>query len=317
MFFNGEPMAGKAETYMGSMVADSHVLKFVGPHAYPFLPADGFDKAAFGATAKNLIGSFPDLTFNYEKATPTKNADGSWSANIVVMGTHTGAAFTPMPGKLPPVETTNKCVKIGPETFTLWTDAEGKVVKTEIKPLGANHPHGPPGFYHEIGGKLPGAPPTPQGILDFYSGVTPTSKEAFADFFAPGAEVSFLGEFRPKTPDGGEVVIKQEAMAGVMGSLLEGFSDFTFNPEKNAFVQQPDGGWKAKILVTGTHSGSFSPMPGVPPIEATGKKCVMGPEYFTLYVNDEGKVTKKTVEPCQAGPSGPPGMYVLAGGTLG
>ena len=59
-----------------------------------------------------------------------------------------------MPGKLPPVETTNKCVKIGPETFSLWTDKAGKVCKTEIKPLGAGHPHGPPGFYLEIGGVL-------------------------------------------------------------------------------------------------------------------------------------------------------------------
>ena len=56
------------------------------------------DKAAFGGAAKNLIGSFPDLTFNFNKATPKRNADGSWSADIVVMGTHTGAAFTPMPG---------------------------------------------------------------------------------------------------------------------------------------------------------------------------------------------------------------------------
>ena len=158
-FFNGEPMAGKAETYMGTMVADSHVLKFVGPNAYPFLPADGLDKASFGGAAKNLIGSFPDLTFNFEKATPKRNKDGSWSADIVVMGTHTGAAFSPMPDKLPAIETTNKCVKIGPETFTLWVDAEGKVIKTEITPGatdGTPHPHGPPGFYAEIGGVLPG-----------------------------------------------------------------------------------------------------------------------------------------------------------------
>jgi len=168
-FFNGEPMAGKAEKYMGTMVADSHMLKFVGPNAYPFLPPDGLDKEAFGGAAKNLIGSFPDLTFNFNKATPKRNKDGSWSADIIVMGTHTGAAFTPMPGKLPPVEATGKCVKIGPETFTLWADADGKVVKTEITPgatKGVPHPHGPPGFYAEIGGVLPGAPaPLPDALM--------------------------------------------------------------------------------------------------------------------------------------------------------
>merc|ERR1719502_1989972 len=158
-FFNGEQMAGKAEIYMGEYVADNHTLSFVGPHAMP-LPV--LNKEALGGAIGGLIASFPDLTFNFNKATAKKNKDGSWAADIVVMGTHTGPAFTPMAGKLPPVETTGKCVKIGPETFTLWTDADGKVCKTEITPLGAGHPHGPPGFYTEIGGVLPAemtAPP--------------------------------------------------------------------------------------------------------------------------------------------------------------
>lgn len=162
-FFNGEPMAGKAEKYMGEMVADSHTLAFVGPHAMP-LPV--LDKEHLGQAIGNLATSFPDLTFNFTKATPKANKDGSWAADIVVMGTHTGPAFTPMPGKLPPVETTGKQVKIGPETFTLWVDADGKVCKTEITPLGAGHPHGPPGFYTEIGGKLPEpSPPKPDCMM--------------------------------------------------------------------------------------------------------------------------------------------------------
>ena len=151
MFFNGEPMAGKAETWMGTMVADDFTLAFVGPHALP-LPVLGKEK--FAGAAGNLIGSFPDLTFNTEKVTPTQNADGSWAADIVVMGTHSGAAFSPMPDKLPKIETTNKQVKIGPETFTLSVDADGKVCKVEVTPLGAGHPHGPPGFYLGIGGDL-------------------------------------------------------------------------------------------------------------------------------------------------------------------
>lgn len=157
-------MAGKAEKYMGEYVADNHTLAFVGPHAYPGLPV--LDKENFGKAAGNLIGSFPDLTFNSTKVTPKRNKDGSWSANIVVSGTHTGAAFTPMPGALPPIETTNKKVDIGPETFTLWVDSAGKVCKTEIKPLGAGHPHGPPGFYIEIGGTFPppAAPAAPPDV---------------------------------------------------------------------------------------------------------------------------------------------------------
>jgi len=163
LFCNGEPMAGKAEKFMGDMVADSYTLEFVGAHVHPALAGKKLDKAAFGGAAKNLIDSFPDLTFNFTKATPKRNADGSWAADIVVMGTHTGAAFSPMPGKLPAVEKTDKCVKIGPETFTLWVDGDGKVCKLEITPLGAGHPHGPPGFYLEIGGVIP--PPAPETLF--------------------------------------------------------------------------------------------------------------------------------------------------------
>ena len=72
----------------------------------------------------------------------------------------TGAAFTPMPGKLPAVETTNKLVKIGEETFTLYTDKDGKINKTTIECLEKGKPVGPPGFYTEIGGVMPGPAPS-------------------------------------------------------------------------------------------------------------------------------------------------------------
>ena len=55
-FFNGEPMAGKAEKYMSEYVADSHTVAFVGPHAMK-LPV--LDKATFGKAAGNLIGPSP------------------------------------------------------------------------------------------------------------------------------------------------------------------------------------------------------------------------------------------------------------------
>ena len=93
IFFDGEPMAGKAETWMTGHVADEATLQFVGPHALP-LPL--FDKAGFGGAITNLATSFPDLTFNATKVAPTKQEDGSWAADIVVTGTHTGAAYTPI-----------------------------------------------------------------------------------------------------------------------------------------------------------------------------------------------------------------------------
>ena len=157
IFFDGEPMAGKAETWMTGHVADEATLQFVGPHALP-LPL--FDKAGFGGAITNLATSFPDLTFNATKVAPTKQEDGSWAADIVVTGTHTGAAFTPMADKLPAIETTGTAVSIGPETFTVWADEAGKVVKIEICPKEAGNPHGPPGFYLGIGGDISAlAPP--------------------------------------------------------------------------------------------------------------------------------------------------------------
>ena len=109
----------------------------------------------------NLVTSFPDLTFNATKVAPAKQEDGSWAADIVVTGTHTGPAFTPMPDKLPAIETTGTVVTIGPETFTLWVDEAGtKVIKIEITPKEAGNPHGPPGFYLGIGGDISAlAPP--------------------------------------------------------------------------------------------------------------------------------------------------------------
>lgn len=151
-FFDGTPMKEKAETMVANLYSTEHKLSFVGPYAPP---VPELDLEKFKGAMGNLLASFPDLTFNLHKVAPTKQADGSWAADIVVMGTHTGAPFSPMPGKLPPVDTTGKQVLIGPETFALFTDEAGKVVATKITPLHEGAPAGPPGFYTEIGGVIP------------------------------------------------------------------------------------------------------------------------------------------------------------------
>ena len=106
----------------------------------------------------NLLASFPDLTFNVKKVTPKLNHTGAWAADIVVSGTHTGAPFSPMPGVLPALEPKGVKVDIGPETFTLAADADGKVYSMKITPLHEGKPAGPPGFYKGIGGQLPSPP---------------------------------------------------------------------------------------------------------------------------------------------------------------
>jgi hypothetical protein len=156
LFFDGEKLSGKAEKLMAEHFSDDTTLEFIGPYAPP-VPL--LDKEHIQGALSNLMGSFPDFTFNFTKKTPTYK-NGGWAADIIVMGTHTGAAFTPMPGKLPAVETTNKLVKIGEETFTLYTDKDGKINKTTIECLEKGKPVGPPGFYTEIGGVMPGPAPS-------------------------------------------------------------------------------------------------------------------------------------------------------------
>jgi hypothetical protein len=152
-FFDGEPMAGKAEELMGTHFDDSMTLAFVGDFAPPPLK-EPKPKAMAGEIIGGLVKSFPDFTFNSGKAPVYKAEDGSYYADIVVSGTHTGEAYAPMPG-LTPVEKTDKKVDIGPEKFSLFLSEEGKVVKITIEPK-EGKPAGPPGFYTEIGGVLPG-----------------------------------------------------------------------------------------------------------------------------------------------------------------
>jgi hypothetical protein len=170
LFFSGSQVATKAER-LTELYADEFCIAFVGP----FTGATTgmvLDKAAASAAIGNLAGCFPDLTFNPTKVAPEKNAKGGYGAKILVTGKHTGGAFTPMPGKLPAVETTGKEVGIGPELFTMYVNAEGKATRLEIEPLHEGALVGPPGFYVSIGGVLPSpaAPAAaPAGVkLDAY-----------------------------------------------------------------------------------------------------------------------------------------------------
>ena len=169
------------------------------------------------------------------------------------------------------------------------------------------------------------APPAevPEFLQRFYMGV-PAAKsggaEGFAAGFASDAVVEFVGPHAPLGPDGKPVALPAAAMKPTMSALIEGFSDFRFNLEGNPWKQRGDGSWACKLLVGGAHDGSFglgfAGIDGAPVVAPTGKHCVMGPEVMSFRFNAAGEVTKKTVEPCQPGPSGPPGMYALAGGKL-
>ena len=63
------------------------------------------------------------------------------------------APYAPAP-HLPKVAKTGRSVVIGPETFKLFVNAEGLVVRHEIEVHEPGKPAGPPGFYEGIGGVM-------------------------------------------------------------------------------------------------------------------------------------------------------------------
>ena len=93
-----------------------------------------------------------------------------------------------------------------------------------------------------------------------------------------------------------------------------------FNPDIVEFTKdETTKSWSATIKISGTHDGAFTFAPGeVEPLAPTGREIVMGPETFTFHFTDDKETTIKkwTVEPLADAPSGPPGFYVLAGGSL-
>ena len=160
-FFCGKP---RDQEYLDSLpvdTAEDFELSFVGEFVPPFMREMKMTYTTLPKGLGNLVASFPNLTFSPQEE-PTLQADGGWKASTKVTGTHTGPAFSPAP-HLEPVPTSNKEVVIGPEDFTVYTNAEGKITKVTICPMHEGALVGPPGFYISIGGVIkppPAAAPT-------------------------------------------------------------------------------------------------------------------------------------------------------------
>ena len=158
-----------------------------------------------------------------------------------------------------------------------------------------------------------------------------------ADTFTPDAGIEFVGPFAPKNPDGSNMVTTPAVIAGQLKFCLAGFSDLcicpTTDPASDAaraavgepccsgaaasvFQQGADGGWRVVISWSGTHDGPFQLAKNLATVKPTGKRLAMAPEAFTAWVDDAGKIRRLTVEPLEDGPSGPPGMYIMAGGVI-
>ena len=136
LFFDGTPMSAAKQSKVFGMYADDATLAFTG-HGPPI----ALDKAGIVGAVASLQASFPDFTFNRTRIAPVAVGENCWAATIVVTGTHLGQPYSPMP-HLPPIARTGKYVVIGPETFKLFVDADGKVVRHEIEVHEAGKPAG-------------------------------------------------------------------------------------------------------------------------------------------------------------------------------
>ena len=133
------------------------------------------------------------------------------------------------------------------------------------------------------------------------------------------------------------MVATPKGMIGHIKRCIAGFSDLCICPTNDAacdaarvaagepccvgatgtaFRQGADGGWRTTIQWTGTHDGPFQLAENLPVVKPTGKRLTMRPEAFTAWVDDAGKIKRLTVEPLEEGLSGPPGMYIMAGGVI-
>lgn len=156
----------------------------------------------------------------------------------------------------------------------------------------------------------------PAAVAKFFDGEAMAGKaeELMGTHFDDTMTLAFVGDFAP--PPLKEPLPK--AMAGeVISGLVKSFPDFAFNSGKAPVYKAEDGSYYGDIVVSGTHTGeAYAPMPGLTPVEKTDKKVDIGPEKFSLFLNEEGKVTKITIEPSEGKPAGPPGFYTEIGGVL-
>jgi ubiquitin len=106
-------------------------------------------KAAMVSACAACVAACPD--FNYNGTNVKVNPDGTVECDVTVTGTHTGAAFAPMP-RVPALTRSGVKCRNDPEHIKLHFNATNKCTKMEVSPLEVDGvPNrgfsGPPGWY--------------------------------------------------------------------------------------------------------------------------------------------------------------------------
>jgi len=201
-------------------------------------------------------------------------------------------------------------VKNDPERVTTVFNDKGKIVKQIVESLpGGKGFGGPPGFYRQIGGRLPFNVET-DGVAvcaEVFNGKPIRSHAWWEDNWSE--DCSF---------EVGSVNLSKAAIVATHVDICKSFPGWYFNVVEQP-VAQANGTVICVIEATGIHTGEpYACMPGVEAIHATGTFCKNDPEKVITFFNDEGKIRRQIVEPLIGGKGfgGPPGFYLQIGGVI-
>ena len=99
---------------------------------------------------KHLKNCFPDLNFAHKTISAGEKPHTVVVEDAQFSGTHTGAPYTPMPGKIEPVPVSNKFVIVDEERwfFEMAQDGSGKIKSFSVIALGPVT--GPMGVYESL-----------------------------------------------------------------------------------------------------------------------------------------------------------------------
>jgi hypothetical protein len=113
----------------------------------------------------------------------------------------------------------------------------------------------------------------PQVLLDYVEGLKTHAVDKIASTVAD--DLQFFSATR---------ILDKQQFLGILNALYTGFPDWTY--EFNTIEDRGQGNFAVKWIQGGTHSGVWA-MPGMAPIQPTGKRVRIPPHYFFYRVADD------------------------------
>jgi hypothetical protein len=258
-----------------------------------------------------VFPSFPDFTLRLLEETYKEEGNVA-TADIYMVGTHTGAPFSFPPGaNQPAIATTYRRVE-NIQPFRVEFSQNNKIQRLKGLRAYDGGVTGPMNLYLQIGGALPTNTknflPHAQKFMSLVNAQPANKPQELLILFSNDALFQFAG-----APP-----VKPVEFVETIGKLRESFPDFTVSPDWNSFTES---GARVQFLVTpsGTHTGtpfSFPQAGAVEPLKASGKKWQTPTERVTAVFDPAGKVVRVDVEALSASapPVGALGTYLALGG---